>query len=117
MPKDLISLISFLEGDELQVLKKQLDENKIIYFINKHGGTTGYEDSDYYEIKVSPVDYNRSKAIANKFKASNFIKSRKCPRCGSLSNEPVKSLSLFQKIFFLGTTPVQCKKCKKVFTI
>jgi hypothetical protein len=117
MTKDLVSLISFLEGDEVQVLKKQLDENKIIYLINKHGGSVGYEDSDYYEIKVSPVDYTRSKVIIGKFKASSFNKSQKCPRCGSLSHKPVKTLNLFQKIFFLGTTPVKCKKCKKVFTV
>jgi|SRR5690606_24194457 len=117
MPKDFIHLISYLRARELQVLRSQLDGNKIRYTVNGHGATIGYEDDDYYEIRVAGEDYPTAKRIANKFKASNFIKSRQCPKCKSTLYEPAKNLSFFQKIFFLGTTPVQCKKCKTKYPL
>jgi RNase P subunit RPR2 len=111
MPNDFVSLISYIDADELQELKKQLEGNRIKYIVNKQGATAAYIHSNYYEIKVPLQDYDAAKAIANRFKATRFVKSRKCPKCKSPLYDPVTKLNFFQKILYLGTTPVQCRKC------
>lgn len=117
MSNDFISIISYVKPDELQILKKQLDGGKIKYIVNGQGATIGYEDEDYYEIRVAKQDYPTAKSIVNKFKAARFVKSRQCPKCKSPLYEPITNLNFFQKILYVGTTPVRCKKCKTKFVI
>lgn len=117
MPTDFVSVISFLSPSELQIVKKQLTGNGVTFIVKECGGTIGYEDSDYFEVLVSPNDFSRAKSIVSKFKVTQFVKSRKCPKCGSMVNEPVTGLNIFQKLLYLGTSPVRCKKCKTKFVI
>ena len=117
MSDNFISLISYLEPDELQGLKKQLDQVKVIYLVKSHGANTDDNESLYYQVEVSEKDYNRSKSIANSFRASQFVKKKKCPKCNSPLHSPVKGLTFFQKILYTGTTPVKCGKCKTIFGI
>jgi hypothetical protein len=117
MADNFISLISYLESDELHLLKKQLDQGNIIYLVKSHGANTGDNEAIYYQVEVSEQDYNRSKPIIDSFKVSQFGKKKKCPKCGSPLHYPVKKLTFFQKILYIGTTPVKCKKCKTIFGI
>lgn len=116
MPNEFIQVISYLDEHEAQALKKLLSEKNIKYLSNGHGGASRFR-SYYYQISISSDDLGRAKEIINKFKVSQFVNKRKCPSCGSLLYEPAQNLNFFQKLLYLGTTPVQCKKCKTKFGI
>jgi formate dehydrogenase maturation protein FdhE len=117
MIEEFISVISFIEADELQVLEKQFRANNISYIVNKHGSSSPYTHSNYYELKAARKDLDSSKSIIKSFRVDRFLKSRKCPKCGSMNNEPVRGLNFFQKLFYTGTKYVRCKKCKTKFII
>lgn len=116
MENDFVQLISYLKLSELESLKSRLNAEKIEYVVSGHGAASRYH-SQYYEIRVLQKDFNKAKAVANKFRAASFVKSRQCPKCKSPLYEPVTKLNFLQKIFFMGTTPVQCKKCKTKYVI
>lgn len=115
MASDLVFLINFLTPDELSTLKHQFDSLNIKYVFHGHGANSRYK-SEFYEIKVLKEDYDRAKFLINKFRARNFIESRKCPKCKSLIHKPV-DLGFFKRLFYWGTTLVQCEKCKTKYVI
>lgn len=116
MPANFVTLISYLDEHEAKALQKMLSEKNINYLSNGHGGASRFR-SFYYEISVSSEDLPRAKEITSKFKVSQSLKKNKCPKCGSLVHELVKDLGFFQRILYIGTTPVRCKKCKTLFGI
>lgn len=115
MPSDFVSLIDYLDFKESEALKSQLQESKILCLVNEHGAHMGDDQNVYFEIKVSPNHYIQAKKIAEKFKVSQFVKKQRCPKCGSLAREPVPRLAFFQRLLYIGTIPVRCKKCKKIY--
>lgn len=117
MPDNFISRIGYLGPGELQILKKRLDQLKVIYLVKSHGANTGDNNSLYYRVEVSEQDYNRSKSIPNSFRASQLAKRKKCPKCNSPLHSPLKRLTFFQKILYIGISPVKYKKCKTIFAI
>jgi hypothetical protein len=116
MSADFISLASYLTTDELDSIKGRLSSSKIKYIVNGHGAKSRYH-SAYYEIRVAKEDYVQAKIIVDKFKVSNFLKNKNCPKCNSTNYEVIEKLNIFQKILYIGTTPVKCKKCKTKFFI
>lgn len=116
MADDFITLASYLTTSELETLKGRLNSNGIKYAVNGHGAKSRYQ-SAYYEVRVSKEDYEEAKSIADKFKAANLAKSRKCPKCGTTSYERVTDLGFFERLFYIGTTAVKCKKCKTKYAI
>lgn len=116
MHDDIISLISYLTLSELDSIKARLNSHNIKYIVNGHGARSRYH-SAYYEIRVRKKDYKKAKGIADRFRAETFLKSRKCPKCGSRLYESVSNLNFFQKLLYLGTTPVKCKKCGNKYFI
>lgn len=118
MSNDLISVISYLDKQEVEALKRQLNAKNIKYIVNGHGAASEYS-SYYYEIKVSAEDRVRAKEVVNKFKVALFAQRNKCPNCGSNAYEKIDKgkLNFFQRIFFWNTTPVRCKKCKTKYGI
>jgi hypothetical protein len=116
MSTDFVSIASYLDGDDVQVVRKKLDSSGILYIVVK-GSNDYYYSGEYYQVKVDPKHFSAAKGIINSLRAENFIRSRKCPKCGSMVNEPVTGLNIFQKLLYLGTTPVRCKKCKTKFVI
>ncbi len=115
MATDLISLISYLDFKESEALKQQLHQSKIHCLVNEHGAHMGDDQNVYFEIKVNLAQYKQAKKIAEQFKVSRFIKNQRCPNCKSLARELPPKLTIFQKLLYIGTTPVRCKKCKKVY--
>lgn len=117
MPKDFISLTSYLNRSEMEKLKRRLEQARIACLVNEHGPNTGNRQNFYYEIKVSSEQYHKATKIAHDFKETQRIKNQRCPKCGSSNWEPVPKLSLFQKIIYVGTTPVRCKDCNTKYIL
>jgi RNase P subunit RPR2 len=116
MADDFVEVISYLKLSELQSLENLLNAEKIKYNVNGHGAASRYH-SQYYGVSVLRKDYKKANEIANKFRVSNFIKGRQCPKCKSPLYEPVTKLNFLQEILYAGTTPVRCKKCGTKFVI
>ena len=116
MADNFVELISYLKFSELESLKSRVNAEKIEYIVNGHGADSRYH-SQYYQIRVLQKDYNKANEIANKFRAADFVKGRQCTKCKSPLYEPVTKLNFLQKILYMGTTPVRCKKCGTKFVI
>lgn len=116
MPNHLIQIIDYLDEHEAKIVKTMLSAKGIQYIANGHGGASKYQ-SYYFKISVSHLDQAAASKIIAEFKASQKVKKNRCPKCNSGIYEPAKDLNIFQKILYLGTTPVRCKKCKTLFGI
>jgi hypothetical protein len=118
---DLVSLGRYLTYEESERIKGQLNTLKIKYISSGHGLHTGEpigaDSSEFFEIKVNSTDSKRAKEIFNREKVKSSITRLKCPKCGHFGYTEVTNKSIFQKIYYLGTTLVECKKCKEKFTI
>jgi hypothetical protein len=112
---DLVSLIEYLDSIELQTLQADLSRAGINCVVNNHGPRSGKTRSFYYEIRVSYEQYSRAARIVEEFKASQSKKSQRCPKCKALAPEPLEKLTFFQRIYYMGTTPVRCQECKTVY--
>lgn len=113
---DFVELIDYLKPSELESLQNRLDAEKIEHIVSGHGAASRHH-SQYYAVMVLRTDYHKAKEIANKFRAADFVKGRQCPKCKSLLYAPVVKLNMLQRILYLGTTPVRCKKCGTKFAI
>ena len=114
---DFISVTRYLTSIDVDKLSRLLQYSKIPYQVNEHGPNTGNGQNLYFEIKVSTQHYSKAKAITQKFKAAQLIESQRCPKCGSLNKELIEKPTIIQRIIYVGTTPVRCKKCSTVYAI
>lgn len=116
MADDFVELIGYLKLSELETIQNRLNAEKIKYVVSGHGAESRHH-SQYYAVTVLRRDYDKANEIANKFRAANFVKSRQCPECKSPLYAPARKLNFLQKMLYMGTTPVRCKKCGTRFVI
>ena len=114
MKPDFISLVSYLDSSELEILKAKLQRSKIPCLTNEHGPNTGTGQNFYFEIKVNPRHYTQAKRVVEEFKLQ-ASKNQRCPNCRSSSWETISNPTILQKIIYIGTTPIRCKKCKTIY--
>jgi len=113
--KDLVSIATHLTREEADELKSSLTETDIDYLAIGHAAVSRL-NSQYYEIKVEVKNKRVAREILGKMRAKTFIENRKCPRCNTLQHTEVKK-NLWEKIYYYGTTLVQCQKCKTKYSI
>lgn len=114
--KDLVTVIDHLTVEERDRVKGILDSLKIPYIVNGHGSVNQYH-SHYYSFKVRQRDYGVAIKVVKEQKARIFIDSRRCPKCKTLGYRANSKKGLWEKIFYFGTTLVECSKCKHKFGI
>ncbi len=114
--RDLITVMEYLTVSERDTVTGIFNAQKIPYVVSGHGPSTRYH-SYYYLIKVRKRDYQTAKLVANRHRAKVFVNSRKCPQCQTLGFVEIEKRNWWQKIFYAGTTLVQCKKCQHKFVI
>jgi RNase P subunit RPR2 len=116
MSEDFITVIDYLESNELESFKGRLSGTKIKFIVKGHGAKSRYH-SAYYEVMVAREDFQQAKDIANKFKVAHAKKKLQCPKCESTLYDRVTNLNFLERIYYSGTTPVKCRKCKTTYVI
>lgn len=114
--KELVTTITNLTDSECKSLQAALHRNDIPFIINEHGAHGKYQ-SYYFEIKVEKRNAEAARQIVEKHKAEMTVESKKCPKCGHLGHKKVDHVNWFNKIYYWGTTLVQCNKCRTKFGI
>lgn len=118
--KRFISLGRYFTHDEVQNIKGQLQAQDIRHLIKGHGphlgNPTEFSVSEYFEVEVDSDKLQTAKVIADKVRVKRFVDNQKCPKCGHLGHVTVDK-SMLERVLFIGTTLVQCKKCKKRFPV
>ena len=108
----MIKIASFLSESECNSLTAELYARRIVHFASSKGSAPGKYHDPYFEVSVSAMDYLTAKRIANRIRVKALIESRKCPTCKTLSYGNIEKKGLFEKLYYLGMTRVQCKNCK-----
>ena len=110
------TVTSHLTGQEADSIKSMLTSMNIDFIASGHDAKSRY-DSLYYQIKVKKRDFKVAKQIIDKRRAKLFLESRKCPKCKTLGYKEIEKRAIWEKIYYYGTTLVECKKCKTRFSI
>ena len=113
----MIKIASFLSKSECNALTAELNSRRIVHFSSSKGSAPGKYHDPYFEVSVGPLDFVTAKRIANRIRANALIESRKSPTCKTSSYGIIEKKGLFEKLYYLGTTRVQCKKCKTKYVI
>ena len=113
---ELITAISNLTDTECKSIQASLQQNKIPFIVNEHGAHGKYR-SYYFEIKIKRDDADAVAQVVNKFKAGKSIDNKRCPKCGHSGYKQPDQVSWLTKIYYWGTTLVECKKCKTRYGI
>lgn len=113
---DLVSVGTHLTKEEADSIKSGLTSMNVDFVVNGHDAASRYS-SLYYEIKVKRGDARAAKQVIDKRRARNFVESRKCPKCKNLVYREIEKKGLWERIYYFGTTLVQCQKCKTKYSI
>jgi len=113
----VIKIASFLNESECNSLTGELKTRRIVHFASSKGSAAGEYHDSCFEVSVGPLDYLTAKRIANRVRATALIESRKCPTCKASSHKIIGKKGLLEKLYYLGTTRVQCQKCKTTYVI
>ncbi len=113
---ELITVGSYLTKDEADSIKSRLTSMKIEFVVNGQYAASRYR-SLYYEIKVQRKDFENAKRIVKNQLKKTLIENQKCPKCKNLEYTILEKKGLWQKIYYYGTTLVQCKKCETKYLI
>ena len=113
----VIKIASFLNKSECSSLTAELNSRRIVYFVSSKGSAPGKYHDPYFEVSVDPTNYLTAKRIANRIRAKALIENRKCPTCKTSSYKVIEKKGWFEKLYYLGTTRVQCNKCKTKYVI
>ena len=112
----LASVGTYLTGPEAEIIKSNLEAMNIPYVVEKSNPVNHY-NKNYYEIKVKRKHGKTASQVVGKIRAKDLIERRKCPKCRSSKYREVEHKTFWQKLYYLGTTLVQCQKCKTRYPI
>lgn len=107
----MIKVASYLSESEMNRVKQGLEGLRIEHFISNKGTVLGQYHDQYFEVSVREADYVIAKSIVVKVTATAREESRTCPKCKASAYRVVEKMGFWEKIFYLGATCVQCKKC------
>jgi hypothetical protein len=112
-----IKVAEFLTSSEAEAIKHSLRSNSIEFTFNGTGAN--YDEtggSVYYEISVSQDQYDKARRLIaiNRKPAKGEVK---CPHCGFTGYRTKPKKTIFQRLLYLGTELVECKKCKRNFGV
>lgn len=118
---NLVSAGGYLTESELREVRSILNSMNIRHVAGGHGpadrGQLGQYRNYYYEVKVHPDDYEVVRKVIVKRKNKSKVEGRQCPKCKSLLYLEVEKKGLWEKLYYYGTTLVQCKRCKTKYPI
>ncbi len=112
----MIKIPRILEAKEAREVENALKGRAIPYFISNRGSATPYHDT-YYQISVNAGDYLLARRIVMRVLANSLIENQKCPKCKYEGYKIIVNKNWLERIYYIGTTRVQCKKCKTKFVI
>lgn len=113
----LAEIATYLTSSEANELKSSLSALNIQCVIKGIGVKGRAGSPEYYKIFVQQIDYPQASQTVKRYAAKIFIESKRCPQCKSLKFTRLEKRGLWNKIYYFGTTLVQCNKCKTQFTI
>lgn len=113
----MIKVASFLSLSEVESAKNELIGRRIEYFVSSKGTAPGRYHDPYYQVSVNVIDYFVARKIVARTIARSFIESRKCSKCKSLNYRPIEKKNWLERIYYFGTTRVQCQKCKMIYVV
>ena len=113
---DLISVGTHLTKEEADSIKTSLTSMNIDFVANGHDAASRYH-SLYYEIRVQRKDFEKARTAVNSRQRKTLLESRQCPKCQSKEYRILEKKGLWQKLYYYGTTLVQCKKCRTKYPI
>ncbi len=112
----MIKIPTFLERSEASQVEVALKGRRIRYFISNKGSAGTYHDR-YYQFSVPVADYILTRRIILRILAKSFIENQKCPNCKHLGYRIIPKKTWFERLYYVGTTRVQCKKCGTKYVI
>lgn len=106
-----------LDSVEGQQVENAFKGRKIEYYIsNKGSAREGYHDP-YYQFSVNAADYVLARRIISRVLAKSYVENQKCPKCKYLGYKVIANRNWLERLYYFGTTRVQCKKCKNRYVI
>ena len=112
-----VKIAEFLTSSEAEAIKHTLRNNSIEFVSNGTGPNYGEAGgSVYYEISVAEGQYEKARRLITKNR-KGVKREVKCPHCGYAGYRTKPKQTIFQKLFYLGTELVECKKCKRNFGV
>jgi hypothetical protein len=113
----MIKVSSFLDKTEIAEVESALREPKIEYFISSKGSASGRYHDPFYQVSVNATDYILTRRIVSRILAKSLIENQKCPKCKTLGYKVIEKKNWIERLYYLGTTRVQCRKCKNKYVI
>jgi hypothetical protein len=113
---DLISVGTHLTREEADSIKTSLTSMNIDFVSNGHDAASRHSNL-YYEIRVQRKDIEKARVAVKSRQRKTLLESRQCPKCENKDYKVLEKKGLWEKIYYYGTTLVQCKKCKTKYPI
>jgi hypothetical protein len=113
---DLLSVGTHLTREEADSIKSSLTSLNIDFTVNGHDAASRYSNL-YYEIRVQRKDFEKARKAVKSRQRKTLLGSRQCPKCKSKDYKILEKKGLWEKIYYYGTTLVQCKKCRTKYPI
>ena len=113
---EMVVVASFLTSEEASLVRRLLARRRI-HSITKESGPHDRYVSCYYQVSVKASDYSEAKGIVDYERALIFANGKKCPKCKHPGFKKIAKNGLWERIFYAGTTRVQCDKCDTKYFI
>ena len=113
----MIKISAFLDRQEAQEVENALKGRQIEYFISNKGTANGRYHDPYYQFSVNVSDYVLTRRIVSRVLAKRFVENQKCPKCKQLAYKVIEKKNWLERLYYFGTTRVQCKKCRCKYMI
>lgn len=75
-----------------------------------------FGDGIWYQLLIEETDAAAARETVEQFEAGRApVAVVRCPRCGSPSTKPLEQRSLWQRLYYAGTTLYGCAGCGRNF--
>ena len=116
MNSELVSIGTQLTRAEADSIKSGLQSINVHFVENGHDAANRYS-SLYFEIRVERKNFERAIEVVKARQKQTKVESKKCPKCEGDNYKELKKDTLWKKIYYYGTTLVQCRDCRTKYPI
>lgn len=113
----LVPVAQYLTYAEAVVLYYELLQADMVALVKAHGPPSlPYGEGMYYQLFIEEALMEAAQPLLADFEQMRHApKVPRCPRCGSLAVAPAERVAWWRRLFYAGTTPMQCAACQRVF--
>lgn len=113
----LVPVATYLTYAEAVTLYHELLAADMVTLVKAHGPPSlPYGEGMYYQLFLEEEWVETAQPVLMAFEQERATPQLpRCPRCGSLAVAAATRVTWWRRLLYMGTTPMQCAACQRVF--